>query len=107
MDKAELILREQANLLNAIKNCELQKKQIEEQEKGMREALLKVMEENQVWDLDFEDAGLSITRIPAGTQNRIDTDRLRAELPLVADEYTKVVSVKPSIRINVKKGRKK
>lgn len=106
MDKEALIVREQANLLNAIKTCELQKKQIEEQGKGMREALLKVMEDNGVWNLDFEEAGLTITRIPAGTQTRLDTDRIKEELPLIAEEYSKTIQVKSSIRINTK-GRKK
>ena len=107
MDKEALIIREQADLLTAIKNCETQKKQIEEQESAMREQLLKVMEDYQLWDLDFEDAGLSITRIPAGEQVRLDTARIKAELPLIAEEYSKKVAVKPSIRITLKKEKKK
>lgn len=106
-DYNAIIVREHHDLLAAISNCEKQKKEIDKQEKAMRELLLKAMEDKDLWDITFEEGDLEVTRIAPTTQNRIDTDRLRAELPLIADEYTKVVDVKGSIRFNLKKKKEK
>lgn len=106
-DYNALIVREHHDLLAAISTCEKQKREIDKQEKAMRELLLKAMEDKDLWDITFEEGDLEVTRIAPTTQNRIDTDRLRAELPLIADEYTKIVDVKGSIRFNLKKKKEK
>lgn len=106
-DYNALIVRQHHDLLTAISNCEKQKKEIDKQEKAMRELLLKSMEEHGWWDIYFEEGDLEVTRIAPTTQNRIDTERLRAELPVVAEEYTKVVDVKGSVRFNIRKNKEK
>lgn len=105
-DYNAMIVREHYDLLAAISDCEKKKKEIDAQEKAMRELLLNAMEEKDIWDITFEDGGLEVTRIAPTTQTRVDTDRLKAELPLVADEYSKTVDVKGSIRFNLKKKRR-
>ena len=106
-DYNALVVKQNYNLLTAISNFEKQKKAIEEQEAALRENLHKAMEEQGVWDIDFLEGDLKITRIPATTQTRIDTARLKEELPVVAEEYSKTVDVKGSVRITLTKDKKK
>lgn len=100
MNSTELIIREHGDIIDAIRECELRKKEIEAKEKLMREALQQAMEDYKVFWLDVP--GLSITYVDPFDREGIDTARLKKELPAIAAEYKKTTHVNASIRIKAK-----
>lgn len=95
----EIIVREQAQLIGQIKACETQKKELEAQEKIMREKLLEAMTEYDVWDLEVD--GLKVTRIPESTRDTFDSKAFKADYPELYDPYVKSSVIKQSLRIKV------
>lgn len=77
-----------------------QKKQLEAQDKVVRQELQKLMDEYGV--KKFENDILAITYVEPTTRTTIDSARLKKELPVVAEKYSKISQVKGSVRIEVK-----
>ena len=69
-------------------------------EKEVREELKKAMEESGV--LGFEDDFIKVTYRKATKKTTIDSERLKKELPDVAEEYSKTSNVSSSVVIEVK-----
>jgi len=95
----EIFTAATAGAINVIKVLMIQKDSIEKQEKEMREALKKSMEEHNV--KSYADDTIEITYIEETTRETIDSKRLKIKYPQIADECTKVSSVKPSVRIKL------
>ena len=91
-------------VINAIAQISVAKKQIEEQEKTMKEKLLAVMEAYGV--TKFENDSIKITYYAASTTTSIDSAKLKKEQPDIAKEYSKTSSKKSYIKIEVKAGDK-
>lgn len=53
-------------------------------------------------DKKFENEYLTVTYVAPSTQNRIDTAKLKLELPKVAAKYSKQVATKDFVKITVK-----
>lgn len=91
-------------VINAIAQISVAKKQIEEQEKTMKEKLLAAMEAYGV--TKFENDSIKITYYAASTTTSIDSAKLKKEQPDIAKEYSKTSSKKSYIKIEVKAGDK-
>lgn len=91
-------------VINAIAQISITKKQIEEQEKTMKEKLLAAMEAYGV--TKFENDAIKITYYAPSTTTSIDSTKLKKEQPDIAKEYSKTSSKKSYIKIEVKVGDK-
>lgn len=87
-------------IMQKIVDLNLQKKQLEAQDKEVRQQLEKVMGEYGI--KQFENDLLKVTYVEPTTRTTIDSKKLKEELPAVAEKYTKVSQVKGSVRIEVK-----
>ena len=87
-------------IMQKIVDLNLQKKQLEAQDKDVRQQLEKVMGEYGI--KQFENDLLKVTYVEPTTRTTIDSARLKKDLPAVAEKYTKVSQVKGSVRIEVK-----
>lgn len=92
--------KDAAEVIKAIADLTIQKKKIEEQEKGMRAQLIKAMEQYGV--KKFESDSVTFTYTAPTTRNSIDSAKLKKELPDVAAKYTKTSNVSASVKIEVK-----
>ena len=87
-------------IMQKIVDLNIQKKQLEEQDKEVRQQLEKVMGEYGI--KQFENDLLKVTYVEPTTRTSIDSAKLKKELPAVYEKYTKVSQVKGSVRIEVK-----
>ena len=87
-------------LVQAITDLSVRKKEIEEEEKQMKEMLITAMEACHLksWDNNL----IKITYVAPTTRTSIDSARLKKEKPDIAEEYSKTSSVSASVRITVK-----
>ena len=87
-------------IMQKIAELDLQKKQLEAQDKAVRQELQAAMDKYGV--KKFENDILKITYVEPSTRTSIDSARLKKELPAVAEKYSKISQVKGSVRIEVK-----
>lgn len=87
-------------IIRAVADLTLQKKQIEEQEKRMREQLRQAMERYGV--KSFENEDVKFTYVAPTTRTSIDSAKLRKDLPDVAQKYSKTSPIAASVKITVK-----
>ena len=87
-------------IMRKIAELDLQKKQLEAQDKAVRQELQAAMDKYGV--KKFENDILKITYVEPTTRTSIDSARLKKELPAVAEKYSKISQVKGSVRIEVK-----
>ena len=87
-------------IMQKIVDLNLQKKQLEAQDKDVRQQLEKVMSEYGI--KQFENDLLKVTYVEPTTRATIDAKKLKEDLPAVAEKYTKRTTVKGSVRIEVK-----
>ena len=87
-------------IMQKIADLDLQKKQLEAQDKAVRQELQAAMDKYGV--KKFENDILKITYVEPTTRTSIDSARLKKELPAVAEKYSKISQVKGSVRIEVK-----
>lgn len=88
------------DVLKAITDITVQKKKLEEQEKLMKEKLLQAMEEHGV--KSFENAKVKFMYVAPTTRTTIDSKKLKADHPDIAEAYSKTSNVSASVRITVK-----
>lgn len=87
-------------IMREIAELDRQKKQLEAQDKVVRQQLQEAMDKYGV--RKFENDILKITYVEPTTRSTIDSTRLKKELPAIAEKYSKVSQVKGSVRIEVK-----
>ena len=92
--------QEAAAVIKVIADLTLQKKQIEEQEKAMKEQLKAAMEKYGV--KSFENESVKFTYVAPTVENRLDSKALKANLPEVAAKYTKQTPKAGYVKITVK-----
>jgi hypothetical protein len=76
------------------------KKQLEDQEKHLKEELTKAMEVYGV--KSFENDQIKLVYVAPTTRSTIDSARLKKDHPDLAQRYTKTSNVSASVRITVK-----
>lgn len=101
-EDTELVTLDQRvpEVIKAITDLMTQKKQLEEQEKKMREKLQQTMEQCGV--KAFENEYVKFTYVAPTERKSIDTTKLKKEHPEIAEAYQKVTKVKASVKIEVK-----
>lgn len=88
----------QISLAIAQQNEKLQS--LREQEAELRDKIKEAMEKNAI--TKFENEVLRINYIAPQKRVGIDTTRLKAEHPEIAEEYSKVTNINSTIRIKIK-----
>ena len=88
---------------NELEKLEEHQNQLKQAEDEIKDFLIKKMEENGVKSIDNE--YFRITYTPPTTSDRIDSKRLKTELPDIAKQYTTTSPVKAKITITLKKGK--
>lgn len=89
------------SVIDMLKDFERQKVEFGIKEQKLKEQLFNSMEKYGVNSWESPDKDIKIIYKKATTKKTIDSARLRQELPDVAEEYTKVSDVKPSISISI------
>lgn len=98
----ELFKSQQLTVLQKIADLCTAKKQIEAEEKNLKDKLKQAMEQYGV--KKFESDILNITYIAEGTKNSIDSAKLKKLHPDIAKECTKVSKTSAYIKVTVKGG---
>lgn len=88
------------DVIQKIGNLMQMKKQLDEQEKQLKEQLVKAMEAYGV--KSFENEEIKLTYVAPTTRTSLDSTRLKKDHPDIAEEYTKVSNVSASVRVTVK-----
>lgn len=88
------------DVLKSITDITVQKKKLEEQEKLMKKKLLQAMEEHGV--KSFENAKVKFMYVAPTKRTTIDSKKLKADHPDIAEAYSKTSNVSASVRITVK-----
>ena len=86
-------------LVNKIIEFNKAKKEMEYQEKLLKEGLMEAM--NQVGLENFSINGLSATIRKGSTRTTVDSTRLKKECPEIYEAYSKTSEVKPSIVLTI------
>lgn len=100
----EVFKNANVDVINSIAQLTVAKKQIEDQEKDMKEKLLAAMEAYGI--TKFDNDLIKITYFAPTTTTTIDSTRLKSEKPEIAKEYSKTSNKKSYIKIEVKAGGK-
>lgn len=89
------------NITNYIDGLKKQIKEAEERQKALQDAFLEKMEESGTKSIvtDF----CKITYVAASTREGVDSKLLKAEKPELFEQYKKITTVKPSVRITITK----
>lgn len=93
-------LAELVEVEKVIKRIEEQKKEAEAQAYKLRGYILKSMQESDI--KSYENERIKLTYVEPTTRTAIDSARLKAEMPEIAEKYTKTSQVKASLRITLK-----
>lgn len=93
---------QQVAVLNQIVDLVTAKKQIEEQEKNLKDQLKDAMEKHGI--KKFESDVLNITYVAATNSTSIDSTKLKKKYPDIASECSKVSAKSAYIKVEVKGG---
>ena len=88
------------DVLKAITDITVQKMKLEEQEKVMKKKLQEAMETYGV--KSFETPEVKFLYVAPTTRTTIDSKKLKADHPDIAEAYSKISNVSASVRITVK-----
>ena len=88
-------------VIDDISELAVQKKSLEDQEKKMKDKLVKAMEKYDV--KSFENDRVKFMYVAPSERKSIDSSKLKKQYPDIAEECTKITPVKSSVRITVKK----
>lgn len=91
-----------AEVSRRIAEFEKQLKALKEQEDELKQLILEEMEKQGIIKLEDETSGLSINYIAKGYIENFDKKKFREDYPDKYDDYIKMSSVSPYIKINVK-----
>ena len=76
------------------------KKELEDQEKQLKEQLVKAMEAYGI--KSFENDLIKMTYVAPTTRSTIDSTKLKKDHPDIVQQYTKISDVAASVRVTVK-----
>lgn len=88
------------SIKNALEAIAKQKALLEQQEEELKKFLLQKMQEDKVYQVD--NALFKITYVAPFERKSIDLNRLKQEMPTLYEEYQKITTSKPSVRITLK-----
>ena len=87
-------------IMRKIADLDIQKKQLEAQDKMVRQELQEAMDKYGI--KKFENDILKVTYVESTTRTTIDSKKLKEDLPQVFAKYSKTSQIKGSVRIEVK-----
>lgn len=87
-------------VIQTLVNFERMAKQIKDQQEELKKEILEAMERNGI--LKIEAPELTINYIAETDRETFDAKGFRTEYPELYDDFVKISTVKPSIRIKVK-----
>lgn len=90
----------QVTVLKEIANIVTQKKQLEDQEKKLKDKLQEAMEKHGI--KKFESDVLNITYVAPSTSTSIDSAKLKKKYPDIAEECSKTSNRKAYVKVSVK-----
>ena len=99
-NELEVFQSKAAATIQAIANIVTAKKDLEDQEKVMKEQLQKAMEEHGV--KAFDNDVIKVTYMAASVRNSVDSAKLKKKYPEIAAECNKPSNVKAFVKIEVK-----
>lgn len=76
------------------------KKELDEQEKTLKQKLVQAMEAYNI--KSFENEDIKMTYVAPTTRSSLDSAKLKKDHPAIAEQYTKVSDVAASVRVTVK-----
>lgn len=76
------------------------KKSLDDQEKLLKQELVKAMERYDI--KSFENDNIKMVYVAPTTRSTIDTTRLKKDHPDIAEQYSKVSEVSASVRVTLK-----
>lgn len=88
------------NTIRDITNLLQRKKELDEQEKQLKQKLVEAMEAYNV--KSFENDQIKMVYVAPTTRSTIDSTRLKKDHPDIAEQYSKTSSVSASVRVTVK-----
>ena len=97
----DLLAKAQAAEMELIR-AEQTKKVAEAEAKGYRQMLYELMEQQGIASWETVDKAMKITLVAPTTQTKIDSDRLKKELPDIAKQYSKTSNVKGYVKITIR-----
>lgn len=86
--------------IKEITNLLQRKKELDEQEKQLKQKLVEAMEAYGV--KSFENDYIKMTYVAPTTRSTIDSTRLKKDHPEIVEQYSKTSSVSASVRVTVK-----
>lgn len=89
---------------NKLAQIERAKKEADATAQEIRARLYEIMEQQGIASFETTNKAMLITRVAPTTKTSIDGTRLKKEHPEIAEEYTKISSVKGYIKINLREG---
>lgn len=89
------------DVISSMKNFEKMRIHMEIVEKKLRESLLNAMKSNNITNWQTEDGSIKAVYKAPTTRKNIDSARLKAEMPEIAEEYSKIVNVKDSVMLTI------
>lgn len=89
-----------SEIASQIAEYERKVKLIKEEEKRLRNAILKAMEEHNIIKIDMPE--LLINYIPEGDKEYFDQKKLKEDHPDLYDEYVTIIPVKSMVRVKVR-----
>lgn len=92
------------DVIQGITNLMQMKKDLDEQEKQLKQKLLEAMEANNV--KSFENEIIKMTYVAPTTRTTIDSTKLKKDHPEIAEQYSKTSNVSASVRVTLKGGEK-
>ena len=90
--------------IKKIKSLIQMKKELDEQEKVLKQALVEAMEAYGV--KTFENDQIKMVYVAPTTRSTIDSTRLKKDHPDIVEQYSKTANVSASVRVTVKGGDK-
>lgn len=86
--------------INKIKQFYSMKKEMEYQEKLLKDGLMEAMKEQGIISFDIDNEFRAIIK-DGYSRTTIDSKRLKDEVPEIYEEYSKTTEVKPSIVLSI------
>ena len=87
-------------VITQITNLIRMKKSLDDQEKLLKQELVKAMERCDI--KSFENDNIKMVYVAPTTRTTIDSTRLKKEHPDIAEQYSKVSEVSASVRVTLK-----
>ena len=84
----------------SLQQLQLKIEELEKQQSEYNSAILTAMRENDIKSLEC--GNITFTRVAESTRSSIDSKKLKAEMPEIAEKYTKQTKIGESLRITIK-----